>query len=47
MGNKTYKKHGELRGRKKDKLYKKVSKRNVRRDKSKIEEEINSKKQLL
>jgi hypothetical protein len=39
MDNKTYKKHGELRGWKKDKVYKKVSKRKVRKDRSDIKEE--------
>jgi len=36
MDNQTYKKTGELRGRKKDKAYQKLSKRKVRHDKSDI-----------
>ncbi len=42
MDNQTYKKHGELRGRKKDKAWIKVSKRKVRRDKSDIQEAFKS-----
>lgn len=37
MDNQTYKKHGELRGRKKDKARIKQSKRKARQDKTDIE----------
>lgn len=40
MDNQTYKKHGELRGRKKDKARIKQSKRKVRQDKTDIEEAL-------
>jgi hypothetical protein len=36
MDNKTYKKTGELRGRKKDKAYIKLSKRKIRHDKKEL-----------
>jgi hypothetical protein len=39
MDNQTYKKSGELRGRKKDKAYKKLSERKVRRNKIDIKEQ--------
>jgi len=42
MDNQTYKKHWDLRGRKKDKAYKKLSKRKVRKDVKEIKEEIES-----
>jgi len=38
MNNQTYKKHGELRGRKKDKARQKQSTRKVRQDKTDITE---------
>lgn len=38
MDNATYKKSGELRGRKKDKAYRKLSKRKVRQDKSDLKD---------
>lgn len=42
MDNKTYKKTGELRGRKKDKAYIKLSKRKVRHNTKEIKKEIDS-----
>lgn len=51
MKNSDYKKSGELRGRKKDKAYQKLSERKVRRNKDDIKEEIlsdiNNKKQNM
>ena len=41
MDNQTYKKTGDLRGRKKDKTYQKLGKRKVRRDKTDIKENEN------